>query len=456
MLEAGDTLLLQGAPGFLRAHRNSPDFYLVSEIAGTETLRYDRAGIAIGILILMVLAASLGAYPISIAAFLAAGLLLATRSISGGSARRSVDWSILIVIGASFGIALAMQKTGAAEAVAGLIAFAAGSMGPVAALIVVYLTALLLAELLHHNAAVALMFPIAVETANLVGADPRRIRDGGGHRGLLRVRFARHLPDASDRLRPGRLPVHRFVRVGLPLNAVCAVIAIAMIPIHLALLSAPSGRPSSCPAGGASARHHEPNPPGEHSRHLLPPCGWWQGNENRGSSSWGPESGNCRLRLRFALLIESSSADRSEYGWFSLHIASEFLKIDLFLDWRRCPVGKMDANCSGIFGQKTHNAGSIIRLPPRTHKQPAPTWSDEFTLRIGWAPFSGAVSLLQSFESGCRKRRRTAQKIETGLLRAVSDPTGWNRIEESRVIYVKAQDKKVKASEENRGDTGRR
>ena len=42
-----------------------------------------------------------------------------------------------------------------------------------AALIVVYLTALLLAELLHHNAAVALIFPIAVETANLVGADPR-------------------------------------------------------------------------------------------------------------------------------------------------------------------------------------------------------------------------------------------------------------------------------------------
>ena len=43
-----------------------------------------------------------------------------------------------------------------------------GIDGAVAALIVVYLTALLLAELLHHNAAAALMFPIAVETANLV------------------------------------------------------------------------------------------------------------------------------------------------------------------------------------------------------------------------------------------------------------------------------------------------
>jgi hypothetical protein len=86
-----------------------------------------------------------------------------------------------------------------------------------AALIVVYLTALLLAELLHHNAAVALIFPIAVETANLVGAAPSpRIRDGGGTRWLVRVRFAGHRPDTSDRLRPGRLPVHRFRAGGRP------------------------------------------------------------------------------------------------------------------------------------------------------------------------------------------------------------------------------------------------
>jgi di/tricarboxylate transporter len=231
VLEAGDTLLLQGAPGFLRAHRNSPDFYLVSEIAGTETPRYDRAGIAIGILILMVLAASLGAYPVSIAAFLAAGLLRAPRSIRGGDARRRVDWSILIVIGASFGIAFAMQKTGAAEAIAGLIAYSAGSLGPTAALIVVYLTALLLAELLHHNGAVALMFPIAVETAHLVGADPRgfvmAVAIAGCCAFASPVTYQTHLIVYG----PGGYRFTDFVRVGLPLNAVCAAIAVTLIPI---------------------------------------------------------------------------------------------------------------------------------------------------------------------------------------------------------------------------------
>ncbi len=231
VLEAGDTLLLQGAPGFLRAHRNSPDFYLVSEIAGTETPRYHRASLAIGILIVMVLVASLEIYPIAIAAFLAAGLLLATRSIGGASARRSVDWSILIVIGASFGIALAMQKTGAAEVIAGLIAFAAGSLGPIAALIVVYLTTLLLAELLHHNAAVALMFPIAVETANLVGADPRgfvmAVAIAGCCAFASPVTYQTHLIVYG----PGGYRFTDFMRVGIPLNAICAVIAISLIPV---------------------------------------------------------------------------------------------------------------------------------------------------------------------------------------------------------------------------------
>ena len=46
-------------------------------------------------------------------------------------------------------------------------------LGPLGALAVIYLTCLVMAEMLHHNAAVAIMFPIAVATANQVGADPR-------------------------------------------------------------------------------------------------------------------------------------------------------------------------------------------------------------------------------------------------------------------------------------------
>lgn len=231
VLDAGDTLLMQGALGFHRAHRNSPDFYLVSEIEHDETRRYDRAWIAVSILVAMVAASAAGVYPISVAAFLAAGLLIVTRCISARAARRSVDWSILIVIGAGFGIAAAMQKTGAAAAVAGSIAAAAGGLGPVATLAAVYLVTLILAELLHHNAAVAIMFPIAVATAAEVGADPRAfvmaIAIAGCCAFASPVTYQTHLIVFG----PGGYRFTDFVRVGLPLNLVCAVIALSLIPV---------------------------------------------------------------------------------------------------------------------------------------------------------------------------------------------------------------------------------
>jgi len=230
-LEAGDTLLMQGAPGFQRAHRNSPDFYLVSEVDSTERPRYDRAWVAIAILIGMVILATLDFYPISVAAFLAAGLLLLTRCIDGRTARQSVDWSVLIVIGAGFGIAVAMQKTGAAAAVAWLLSEAAGSLGPHATLALVYGTALLLAELLHHNAAVVIMFPIAVATAELSGADSRpfvmAVATAGCHAFASPVTYQTHLIVYG----PGGYRFTDFVRAGLPLDLISAAIAIVLIPL---------------------------------------------------------------------------------------------------------------------------------------------------------------------------------------------------------------------------------
>jgi di/tricarboxylate transporter len=230
VLRAGDTLLLQGAPGFLRAHRNSPDFYLVSELAGSEAPRHDRAWIALAILAAMVVVAASGLYPISIASFLAAGLLIATRCINGRVARRSVEWSILVVIGAGLGVATAMTKTGAAAFVAGQIAAAAGPLGPLATLAVVYLVTLALAEMLQHNAAVAIMFPIAVATAAHVGADPRPFvvatALGGCCAFASPVAYQTHLIVYG----PGGYRFSDFLRIGLPLDALCAGVALTLIP----------------------------------------------------------------------------------------------------------------------------------------------------------------------------------------------------------------------------------
>ena len=58
----------------------------MSEIADAGSKRHDRAWIAIAVLVLMVFAASMGLYPISIAAFLAAEGGAAIRALEGRQA----------------------------------------------------------------------------------------------------------------------------------------------------------------------------------------------------------------------------------------------------------------------------------------------------------------------------------------------------------------------------------
>ena len=46
-LESGDTLLMQTGPNFVQAHRNNPDFYLVSDVEGSQPLRHERWWVAL-------------------------------------------------------------------------------------------------------------------------------------------------------------------------------------------------------------------------------------------------------------------------------------------------------------------------------------------------------------------------------------------------------------------------
>ena len=102
------------------------------------------------------------------ASLLAAGLMILTRCTNGRGARRSVDWQILIVIAASFGLGTALHNTGAAESIAiSLVELAGGSTG--ISLTLMFAVTALLSAVATNNAAAVIMFPIALTTANNLG-----------------------------------------------------------------------------------------------------------------------------------------------------------------------------------------------------------------------------------------------------------------------------------------------
>ncbi len=230
VLRPGDTLLMQCAPEFMRLHRNSRDFYLASELSGATPPAFERARVALAILTAMVLAVSLGGIHISIAAFVAVAALIGTRCISSTQAREAVDWSVLITIGCGLGIANAMTQSGAAHFVAQGLVGSVGHLGPIATLVAIYLLCLVMAETLHHNAAVAIMFPIALAASVQLGVDSQpfvmTVAIGSACAFAVPVSYQTHLIVYGA----GGYRFRDFIRVGVPLDLICAAVALTAIP----------------------------------------------------------------------------------------------------------------------------------------------------------------------------------------------------------------------------------
>lgn len=231
VLRPGDTLLLQVGPDFSRAFRDHRDFYLISEVEGSTSPRHLRAPVAAILTALMVLAIASNLVEPAVAALLAGGLMVATRCLGRPEALRSVEWPVLLAIASSLGIAEAMDKTGVAAAGAELLVAVTRSLGPIAALAALYLGTMILNELVTNNAAAALSFPLALETARTLGADSRPF--------IIAITLAASFAFASPIgyqthmmvYGPGGYRYSDFLRVGLPLNLLLWVTALIIVPV---------------------------------------------------------------------------------------------------------------------------------------------------------------------------------------------------------------------------------
>ncbi|MBF0416795.1 MAG: SLC13 family permease [Magnetococcales bacterium] len=165
VLRTGDQLLLETHPFFLEQYRLTRDFLLVRNVDHFHPVRHQRAPLALTILCGFVVMGTLGGMSTLEAALLSAGLMLLTGCVTSGEARRAVEWQVLLVIAASFGLGIALETTGAAKSVAvnliGLV-----HHDPWGTLAAVYLVTVILTQVVTNNATAVLMFPIAMASAH--------------------------------------------------------------------------------------------------------------------------------------------------------------------------------------------------------------------------------------------------------------------------------------------------
>ncbi len=172
-LKVGDTLILLADSRFGRRWKDRQDFLLVSRLGGAAPAMTRKAPLVGAIGAAMVLAAATGLMPILDASLLGVIALLAFRVLTPAEARAAVDLEVIVTIAAAFGLAAAIQSSGLADRIATLLVHGLGDLGPTAALLGILVTTVILTEIITNNAAAALLFPIAVSTAQGVGADPR-------------------------------------------------------------------------------------------------------------------------------------------------------------------------------------------------------------------------------------------------------------------------------------------
>jgi len=238
VLQPGDTLLLEAQPVFMQRLRNSRDFFLVSRLDSSAQPRYERAAVALAILLGMVLLATLfenlpffaeRGFGMLHAAVIAAGLMLVTRCCSIAHVRETIDWQVLITIAATLGIGMALATTGlAAEFAEGLGTLA--GVSPLAQLAMIYLVTMLLTELLSNTTAVVLAYPIALATAAQLGVDHMpfvvALTIAGSCGFATPIGYQTNLMVYG----PGGYRFVDFLRFGGPLNLVVAAITLIVTP----------------------------------------------------------------------------------------------------------------------------------------------------------------------------------------------------------------------------------
>ncbi|MBW1833116.1 MAG: SLC13 family permease [Deltaproteobacteria bacterium] len=232
-LQAGDVLLIEAHPDFAQTRQRDPNFVLVAEVEGSAPPRHDRAWLAAVILFLMVLVNATGSMNLMVASLSAAGLMLLTRCLTGEQARRSLDWSVLIAIASAFGIAIAIQKSGAAEVLASRLMDVAAPFGNVGLLVALYAITAVLAGLVlvTTKASAALMFPIAATAAQAqgIGLLPMSymIMIAASTAFSTPIGFQTNLMVYG----PGGYKYTDFLRLGLPLQVLIGISTVTIVSL---------------------------------------------------------------------------------------------------------------------------------------------------------------------------------------------------------------------------------
>lgn len=229
VLREGDTLLILARHDFHKHWYNSKDFYLISESEKIPSKPRWYRYFSIVIFLAMIGLMACEILPIVIVTGLTAIIFILSRCLLPHEARSSIQWNVLLIIASAFGISQAIENAGVAQFLANRLITIFGALGVFGVLSVVYFLTSLYTEIITNNAAAALLFPIALATAQQMGVDPRpfaiAIAFGASASFATPIGYQTNLMVYG----PGGYKFGDFLKIGAPLNIFIGMITIILI-----------------------------------------------------------------------------------------------------------------------------------------------------------------------------------------------------------------------------------
>jgi len=229
-LEFGDGLLMQGTEKSLSLLRTEPGLILLAE--STPSMQITLRGWVTTLVMAATLILAV-VFPDNIAEIMLSGAMtmVLIRTMNMDQAYRAIDWRSLFLVAGMLPVGVALNKTGASTMLADSILSSLGGAGHLVLLAGFVLLTVVLTQIINGAAAVTVVAPIAILTAQRVGIEPRSM--------AMAVALASSMAFMSPLghavnvmvMGAGGYTFRDYARVGFPLTVLLVIFLLTILPL---------------------------------------------------------------------------------------------------------------------------------------------------------------------------------------------------------------------------------
>lgn len=234
-LHSGDALLIQGTwKNIADLADRQDDLVLVGQpLKEASKVTLDqKAPVAAGIMLLMILAMVLDIVPAVTAVMIAAVLIIITGCLRNmEEAYTSINWESVVLIAAMLPMSTAFEKTGAASLISNGLVDQLGDLGPYALLAGIYFCTSTLTLFISNTATAVLFAPIAMQAAIGMEVSPYPFMFAVAVAASMCFASPFSTPPNALVMNAGRYSFMDYVKVGLPLQIIMGIVMVVMLPL---------------------------------------------------------------------------------------------------------------------------------------------------------------------------------------------------------------------------------